>query len=313
MAETTAISWTRHTWSPWTGCARVSPACDGCYAAQMMDHRFKRAEWGGPGAGEGTRAEFSVDHWKKPLTWNRRLAEGSIPPFVFPSLCDPFDTAVPDRWRWDFIRLMERTPNLVWLLLTKRIGNAVKLTDPARGQRMLPPNHAIGATFANQDEYDRDRWKLFEAKEALGSTFCFGSFEPMLGPIDFGRSPSQVPDWVIAGGESTQGTHLARPVHPDWLRSLRDQCAARGVPFHFKQWGSCLPGDMSGEDETGGPGYIVEWEHCGVDYDTLGRAIEINAHGREFIRFAPQVDTGRMLDRREHLEFPKYEVRHAVV
>lgn len=78
MADTTAISWTDYTWSPWTGCARISPACEGCYAAQLMDTRMHRAEWGAPGSGEGTRSIMSEDYWKKPLAWNRKAAKAMV-------------------------------------------------------------------------------------------------------------------------------------------------------------------------------------------------------------------------------------------
>lgn len=236
MAETTGISWADATWSPWTGCTRVSPACDGCYAAHLMDTRMHRVEWGEPGAGEGTRSLMSDEYWRKPLAWNREAGKTGVRPWVFPSLCDPFDTAVPSAWRWRFVELMEATPNVLWLLLTKRLGNIIKLTDPARGERPLPSNVALGGTFANQAEWDRDWLKLRDAQMATGAIFTFGSFEPLLGPVDI-LKVGWMPAWVIAGGETDQGAHKARPSHPQWFATLRDQCAVAGVPFHFKQWG----------------------------------------------------------------------------
>jgi protein gp37 len=279
MAEVTNISWADKTWSPWTGCTRISPACDGCYAAQFMDNRMGRVEWGGPGVGEGTRDLMSEDYWKKPLRWNREAQRDGTRPTVFPSLCDPFDTAVPELWRNRFMRLVEATPNLVWLLLTKRIGNAIKLTDPCRGEVPLPRNAALGSTFANQTEWDRDWHKLRDAERTLDPIFTFASFEPLLGRVDMGRL--WLPTWVIAGGETDQGVHKARPTHPDWFRFLRDQCAAAGTPFHFKQWGE----------------YVSVSEVAGVGpHFTFPDGATVRRIGKD--------NTGRTLDWVEHNEFP---------
>lgn len=250
MADQTHISWADATFSPWTGCAKISPACDGCYAAHLMDTRMGRVEWGGPGAGDGTRALMSDAYWKKPLAWNREAARTGVSPWVFPSLCDPFDNAVPAPWRWRFVELMEATPHITWLLLTKRIGNVRKLTDPLRGERPLPPNHALLATIANQAEADRDLDKLFEAARFTEPLFTGVSMEPLLSAVDLMPwLTSERLGWVIAGGETDQGAHKARPSHPNWFRDLRDQCATTGVPFHFKQWGEWtsakgLPGHL---------------------------------------------------------------------
>src|SRR5512146_3333812 len=128
MGETTAISWCDRTWSPWYGCTQVSlgdhGACVGCYARDLSEFRFHRVIFGGPGRGEGTRDVRAASAWREPLKWNR-TSSGA---FVFPSLCDPFDNhpalAEPRRRFFDLIRA---TPNLTWLLLTKRPGNIVKL------------------------------------------------------------------------------------------------------------------------------------------------------------------------------------------
>tara|TARA_R110000868_G_scaffold389993_1_gene659427 strand:+ start:3195 stop:4283 length:1089 start_codon:yes stop_codon:yes gene_type:complete len=115
-----------------------------------------------------------------------------------------------------------------------------------------------------------------------------------------GDGPDMEPlDWVIVGGESGPS---ARPMHPDWARSLRDQCAAAGVPFHFKQWGSCLPGNMDGEDERGNPAYNIEDAAQPVDYDDLGRGKLVQAGG-DFIRFNHK-RTGRLLDGMQHDGMP---------
>jgi protein gp37 len=164
MAENSKIEWTDHTFNPWIGCTKVSPACDGCYAENLMANRYGRVRWG---AGED-RQRTSLANWRKPLAWNKAAAGKAEPTFVFcASLADVFDNEVDDRWRHDLFALIEETPNLTWLLLTKRIGNVIKMTDPARGNPVLPRNAAIGATLPNQFEYDRDRMKLREVKERL--------------------------------------------------------------------------------------------------------------------------------------------------
>lgn len=227
MAEETLISWADRTWSPWTGCTKISPACDGCYAAHLMDTRMGRVEWGKPGSGEGTRDLMSASYWKKPFAWNTEARKTGTTPTVFPSLCDPFDTAVPEAWRIRFMQLIEHTPNLVWLLLTKRIGNSLKLID------RLPMNAALGATFANQDEWDRDAPKLEAATRRFDPFFTFASFEPMLSHVEM--AGNWQPDWIICGGETNQGQHKARESNDMWFRSLMEQAAFYGKRFHLKQ------------------------------------------------------------------------------
>lgn len=285
MGDTTNISWADRTFSPWTGCTKISPACDGCYAAHLMDTRMGRVEWGEPGAGEGTRDLMSDAYWRQPLNWNREAAKTGVTPWVFPSLCDPFDTAVPPPWRWRFMDLMEATPNILWLLLTKRIGNVRKLTDPLRGERVLPRNVALGGTFANQEEWDRDWQKLRDAQIATRARFTFGSFEPLLGPIDFGGV--WMPAWVVTGGETDQGSHKARPSNPEWFRSIRDQCALTGVPYHHKQNGEWVAyGQVNGRpnENLGLPGRPRENIELGgetmfrVGKKAAGRALDGVVH-----------------------------------
>lgn len=251
MAENSHISWTDHTFNGWIGCTKISPACDGCYAAHLMGGgRYNRVTWGEPGKGEGTRSRTAPSTWKLPRKWNKKAAENPGKTFVFcSSLADVFDNAVPPEWRRDLFELIRETPNLTWLLLTKRIGNAVKMSEAAGG---FPWNAALGATMANQMEYDRDRTKLHDAREALGPRFTFGSFEPLLGRVILDRF---APDWIITGGETDQGAHKARPARPDWYRHLRDQSRDLGRVFHFKQWGEWVS-----VSEAEGAGEHFKWE-----------------------------------------------------
>jgi protein gp37 len=292
MAENSAISWTNHTFNPWIGCTKVGPACDGCYAENLMANRFGRVVWGKPGQ-RGTLDRTGEGLWKQPLNWDRKAAKSGEQTFVFcASLADVFDKDAPAEWRRDLFDLIRATPNLSWLLLTKRPQMIVKLFEEAcrlnpdgtrwtsalpRTRGMWPRNAAIGCTVVTQAEADRDVPHLIAAKAALNPEFAFLSMEPLLEAVDLnfvadtlcpnardglsqdpgtgeyeccskcdwtGLSGEWAIDWVIAGGETDQGEHLARPMHPDWVRSLRDQCAAAGVPLHLKQWGEWAPSSM---------------------------------------------------------------------
>lgn len=279
VGENTKIEWADHTWNPWIGCTKVSigpcGACESCYAEDMMDHRYGRVRWG---AGED-RVRTSVANWREPFKWDRiAQADGSKPTVFCLSLGDIWDNEVDPRWRNDALDVMERTPHLTYLLLSKRIGNAIKMCDPCVGNRCLPPNCALGATIVTQEEWDRDLPKLLDAGRDLGARFTFASVEPMLGPIVMGGSPH----WVIVGGESGR---LARPMHPDWVRSLRDQCAARGVAFFMKQWGEWA-------DTEDWPSEMQE------HLELIGKANGNN------VRVGKKA-AGRLLDGKEHNEFPK--------
>lgn len=224
MAENSKIEWTDHTFNPWMGCTKVSPACDNCYAAEMMDSRYGRVRWG---AGQD-RVRTAPSTWQQPRKWNKRAAASGERPFVFcASLADVFDNEVDSQWRTDLFELIYQTPSLVWLLLTKRIGNVIKMMDGLA----LPRNVAIGATMADQLEYDRDRMKLAAVKRDLMPLFTFGSFEPLLGPVILDKN---APDWVIVGGESGGN---ARPMNLEWARSLQRQAGELGRIFNFKQVG----------------------------------------------------------------------------
>lgn len=236
MAENSLIEWTDHTFNPWMGCTKVSPACDHCYAENLMDTRYGQVRWG---AGQPRRRTKS---WAAPRKWQKQALLSGARPFVFcASLADVFDNEVDPAWRADLFKLIEETPNLVWLLLTKRIGNVLAMSQSARGllydkfgiikPAPLPANVAIGATMANQFEYDRDRMKLAEVKSALQPAFTFGSFEPLLGPIILDKN---APDWIIVGGESGK---QARPMDLEWARSLKRQSEELGRVFNFKQVG----------------------------------------------------------------------------
>ena len=176
MAEHSAIEWTDHTWSPWIGCTKVSPACDGCYAEHLMDTRMGRVAWGP----HGERSRTSAGYWRKPLAWDREAKAAGKALSVFPSLCDPFDNRANPAVRREWFDLIRATPNLTWLLLTKRPQNAIEMSEAAGG---LPENAALGTTCEDQKRADINVPHLLRAKGILRPAFTFLSCEPLLGPI----------------------------------------------------------------------------------------------------------------------------------
>jgi protein gp37 len=247
MAENSKIQWTTHTFNPWVGCTKVSPGCDHCYAEAMMDTRMKRVTWG---AGN-PRLRTGEPYWRQPLRWNEKAKAAGERHRVFcASLADVFDNEIDPAWRGDLFDLIYRTPDLDWLLLTKRIGNAAAMIEEARVSRVyLPrwwpwPNVWLGATVVNQEEADRDIPKLLAAPAAVR----FLSIEPILGPISLrwligprrDRATNEYDglralDWVIVGGESGP---KARPTIIGWVRDIVRECMTAGVPVFVKQLGA---------------------------------------------------------------------------
>lgn len=235
MAEKTAIEWTDHTFNPWIGCTEVSPACDHCYARTLMQVRHKRAKWG-PGE---DRVRTSEENWKLPLRWQRRLEKtGGVETVFCLSLGDIWDNEVDPFVRRELFNIIDATPNLLWLLLSKRIGNAVKMVQEGMNRHRLPKNVMLGATVVNQLEWDRDVPKLeiaaLDLGPRIGNRFehldTFVSMEPLLEPVIM--RGSSIPDWIIVGGESGPG-HRDMPL--DWARSIRDQAGDLNRKFFFKQ------------------------------------------------------------------------------
>lgn len=303
MSESTAISWCDSTFNPWIGCTKVSPACDHCYAERLMDHRLHRVQWG---TGQ-RRKRTSVANWRQPLLWDREhevftLAHGRRRRVFCASLADVFDNEVDPTWRDDLFALINATPHLDWLLLTKRIGNAAGMLAVTPG--WLPPNVWLGATICNQAEADRDIPKLL----AVPARVRFLSIEPMLGPINLGvyghrmGAPDSairgVIDWVIVGGESGP---QARPMHPDWVRSLRDQCAASGAPFHFKQWGEWAPRGP----ESMGYALVDNVPRIRLtDRGENGQRLGARGGNDTWMQRVGTKAAGRLLDGIEHNDFP---------
>lgn len=290
MGENTAIEWTDHSFNPWTGCQAVSPACDHCYAEAQAKRSPKTFGGWGPHA---ERKRTSAAYWRQPLTWNRKAEKEGRRFRVFcASMADVFDNAVPEAWRCDLWDMIAETPHLDWLLLTKRPSNIAGML-PQRSHGALmgwgPVGYAnvwLGTTVENQAEADRRIPHLLAVPAAVHFLSC----EPLLCPVAIREhwlirhhpGGARI-DWIIAGGESGP---KARPSHPDWFRSLRDQCVSAGVPFFFKQWGEWAPADAP----TGPPTYLMPDGTASIDGTPMMRAGKKAA--------------GAMLDGREWREIP---------
>jgi len=276
----TKIQWCDYTWNPWRGCAKVSPGCAHCYA-EAWDRRFAvsgHAMHWGPGK---PRARASAAYMRQPLQWDRLsaprirawetakqtysvggeqlTARGFIKPVrprVFcGSLMDWLDPEVPVEWLAGLLDTIRQTPNLDWLLLSKRpekwAGRMAKVCEHwydrdcvenwspwlnQWGEGNPPPNVWLGTSAEDQQRWD-ERVPLLLS---IPARIRFVSVEPMLGPIDFAAQavsspPTDMIDWIIFGGESGPN---ARPCNIEWIRSGVRQCQEAGVAPFVKQLGA---------------------------------------------------------------------------
>jgi protein gp37 len=232
VGENTKIEWATHTFNPWVGCAKVSPACTNCYAEGWAKRTGQAGLW------RGERRRTSAQNWRLPLKWNRDTPGARV---FCSSLADVFeDREDLNPWRDELHDLILHTPRLTWMLLTKRPDVALRFP----GITELP-NVWVGATVEDQQRADQRIPHLLRVPAAVRFLSC----EPLLGPVQIGVGDSFFDygvgghgrsgiHWVIAGGESGPN---ARPSHQGWFRSLQRQCDAANVPFFFKQWGEWAP------------------------------------------------------------------------
>ncbi len=305
MGENSAIQWTDHTWNPWIGCQRVSAGCQHCYA-ESFARRYGKAGWG-PTA---ERKRTSDANWRKPIVWNRKAAQEGRRYKVFcSSLADVFEANDQlTEWRRQMFSIIEDTPHLDWLLLTKRPEN---IADMVPGRWRLvgrwPQNVWLGTSVEDQKAAE----KRIPILRRFTAPVLFLSCEPLLGPLDLQDLAYEVAgpgwaganrliDWIICGGESGPA---ARPMHPDWARSLRDQCVAAGISYFYKQHGTwlhrsqvshTLQGDLAMGSALGGTLSYHKWDD-GTD--------SIKLPGKEFAGTL----IGRQLDGREWNEMPVVE------
>ena len=315
MSDRSKIEWCDTTWNPISGCTKISQGCKNCYAAELHNRRYKAymrgaklpEQYAKP-FGEIQLHEDRLEmplHWKKP----RRIFVNST--------SDLFHEDVPDEFIWKVFSVMAAAENHTFLILTKRPERmddylcqwefnfpVLYQTDTILHSWPLP-NVWLGVSVENQAAADERIPLLLKTPAAVR----FVSVEPMLEKVDLTRvhdetthtyfdvlggsrfdygldghgiaSPTRNKiNWVICGGESGSG---ARPMHPDWARSLRDQCRLADIPFFFKQWG--------------------EWSSDYPQGRNLANTEMTYADGMTYYRLGKK-NTGRLLDGREWDEYP---------
>ena len=230
MGENSNIAWCDHTFNGWMGCQKVSAGCDNCYAETLMDKRYHKVKWGP----HGERKRTSEANWKLPFRWAKAARKTGIRPKVFcSSLADVFDNKAPEGARADLWGVIEDTPELDWLLLTKRPENILP-TIPPKWDCGLPTHVWVGTTAEDQAAYDR-RWPILQRVPAR---VRFISYEPAIGPLSM--AGPRKPHWLICGGESGQGH---RAMHLTWAYRIMDECREWGVSFFMKQLSGTRPRD----------------------------------------------------------------------
>ena len=237
MSDKSAIEWTEATWNPVTGCDRVSPGCDNCYA-QTLAKRLKamgnpryqndgQQKTSGPGFG----LTLHEDQVALPLKWR------SARVVFVNSMSDLFHPRVPDDFVAKVWATMAATQHHTYQILTKRHQRLPKLVQRLTERFGVLPNVWLGVSVENQEWADRRIPHLLDTPAAVRFLSC----EPLLGAVSISNwlegEPSEI-QWVIVGGESGP-TH--RPFSLDWARALRDECAAARVPYFFKQVGGRTP------------------------------------------------------------------------
>ncbi len=314
MGDHTTIEWSDATWNPLRGCSKVSPGCSHCYAERVS------ARFSGPGAPYDGVIEDG--HWNgeirliskhidDPIRWRRprRIFLGSM--------SDVFHPKVSDQVLDQLFTVMLAAPQHTYQVLTKRAERLARYTRDWCGRKPWPANIWLGVSVENQATADERIPHLFSTPAPIRFLSC----EPLLGQVclqrymsiewsdvceswehdvlDYARmldggAADRRLSWVIAGGESGPSS---RPMHPNWLRRLREQCRAAHVAFFFKQWGSWAPAHE--HRQTQSPVQLVDEADGKVYPSHLA-----TSRGREPMILTSVSAAGAVLDNRMHREFP---------
>lgn len=296
---TTKIEWTQETWNPVTGCTKISPGCQHCYAERMAKRLAGR--YGYPKDEPFKPGVLHSDKLDEPLKWKK-------PRQVFVcSMGDLFHDAVPFQTIAEVFKVMRLAENHTFQVLTKRPQRmaefiewmqAISLVDGIVSFAEAHQNIWFGITAENQEQADQRIPFLLQIPVAVK----FVSVEPMLSEVDieaslykascFPESEGWRLDWIIVGGESGPG---ARPMHPEWARSIRDQCRTAKVPFFFKQWGEWI---STSHHQPHMPSNHMAWPWAfkNSNGDLRGDTTMVFKVGKKI--------AGRLLDGREWNEMP---------
>jgi protein gp37 len=370
MGKDSQIEWCHHTFNPWWGCTKVSDGCKFCYA-DLLANRWGHDVWGP----KAMRRKMADAYWKQPFAWDRAAAAAGERHRVFcasmadvfegPETCQDADAyAMIERERLRLFDMIRQTPNLDWLLLTKRPenvnGQVCDCRDIAERRNPLdesqqsadlrslahmlnqwangkpPANVWLGTSVENQKAADERIPELLK----IPAVVRFLSCEPLLGAVDLtvlrkynkarlpwidalrghttkGRLPISpdhcgisitvartLPkiDWVIIGGESG---HSARPMHVDWVRSLRDQCVEADVPVFFKQWGCWIPQSQLDPSILVGKSQILDYDGTLRPTSTANDPVDDPSHVACVVYPVSKKTAGRVLDGRTWDQFPE--------
>jgi len=317
MAEHSAIEWTDATVNFWWGCTKVGPGCDGCYA-ETWAKRTGGNLWGVGVARRKIKSAAALIHrLDNDYSWwaaDHHIGQINATParrVFIQSMSDLFDTEVPLEWfdeAWGRIEVCNR---LAIQIVTKRVS-VVEKRLAAIGKDAWPKHAGLMISVVNQEEADRDIPRLIALKAKLGIPWIGLSMEPLLGAVILREEWLAALDWVIVGGESGKD---ARPMNPNWVRALLDQCQVAGVAFLFKQWGEWAPMDAAGiaadRPITDRWGNVPDWMNRYViaEGDAWARRVRghsFTRHSTDLVYRVGKKTAGRMLDGAEHNGLPNF-------
>ncbi|WP_280455457.1 DUF5131 family protein [Nocardia brasiliensis] len=344
----TAIEWTEETWNPTTGCTRISEGCDHCYIERTPPMRMAHRRFDGPQIGASTGVLLHPDRLGKPLRWRspRRVFVNSMSDLFHDDIPDELIARVfavmASTPRHTFQILTKRAARMRTLLGSKGFCSLVDdawYSRPAWLSATVPDGREAGHPYDRWPlpnvwlgvSAESQRWADIRIPQLLDTPAAVRwiSAEPLLGPVDLapwlpgectcGSIPLPLPmhrygcpalkwrglDWVVAGGETGPG---ARPMHPDWARSLRDQCCRGGAAFFFKQWGDW--GYQERPEWPLGDAWSRPDRHCWVDRATgetkpFGAFTGTDDLDHALMHRVGKKAAGRHLDRREWDEYPE--------
>ncbi len=306
MSNKSKIEWTDVTWNPVTGCSKVSDGCKNCYA-ERMTARFRKDHKPWTLANAAHNVVLHYDRLTDPFHWQK------LRKVFVNSMSDLFHELVDDDFILGVFNAMRENPRHTFQVLTKRPERMQHLLSLLRWPDgpAVAPNVWLGVSVENQQTADERIPLLLQTPAAVRFLSC----EPLLGPLDLTRwlefagcdTDAGISNpgiqWVICGGESGPD---ARPMHPDWARSLRDQCKDAGVSYLFKQWGEFITAEVRDNPHfAGGRSFDYPDRSCTSSLP-LHDNMNFKLWDRDHIAVRiGKTKAGRLLDGRTWDEYPQ--------